>query len=437
MDLVILGAGESGIGAALLAKKHGHDVFVSDRGAIKEAYKRELEHNGIAYEEQQHSWDRIARADEVVKSPGIPDRVPIIKELVSKGVPVISEIEFAGRYTTAKLIGITGSNGKTTTTRLAHHLLTTAGFEVGMAGNVGKSFARSLSEEQHFSCYVLELSSFQLDGIRAFRPDIAMLLNITPDHLDRYEYQMQNYINSKFRIAMNQLPEDVFLYNAEDENIGAYMQTHSLKPRLHPISSQMIEENGLQVGGSTFDMGECSLRGRHNLRNALFAIGAAKLWGAEDEALQRGLNTFASVEHRMERVAVIDEVEYINDSKATNVDAVYYALEAMDKPVVWIAGGQDKGNDYGPLLEVVKSKVRALICLGVDNQKLLDTFTGIAGIIAEARSAEAAVTQAAGLARPGDAVLLSPACASFDLFKNYEDRGKQFKEAVWSQMKTN
>ncbi|MCB0565641.1 MAG: UDP-N-acetylmuramoyl-L-alanine--D-glutamate ligase [Phaeodactylibacter sp.] len=437
MKLTILGAGESGIGAALLAKKHGHDVFVSDRGAIKETYKRELEDNGIAYEEQQHSWDRIARADEVVKSPGIPDRVPIIKELVSKGIPVISEIEFAGRYTTAKLIGITGSNGKTTTTRLAHHLLTTAGFEVGMAGNVGKSFARSLSEEQHFSCYVLELSSFQLDGIRAFRPDIAMLLNITPDHLDRYEYQMQNYINSKFRIAMNQLPEDVFLYNAEDENIGAYMQTHSLKPRLHPISSQMIEENGLQVGGSTFDMGECSLRGRHNLRNALFAIGAAKLWGAEDEALQRGLNTFASVEHRMERVAVIDEVEYINDSKATNVDAVYYALEAMDKPVVWIAGGQDKGNDYGPLLEVVKSKVRALICLGVDNQKLLDTFTGIAGIIAEARSAEAAVTQAAGLARPGDAVLLSPACASFDLFKNYEDRGKQFKEAVWSQMKTN
>ena len=437
MKLTILGAGESGIGAALLAKKHGHDVFVSDRGAIKETYKRELESNGIAYEEQQHSWDRIAGADEVVKSPGIPDRVPIIKELVSKGIPVISEIEFAGRYTTAKLIGITGSNGKTTTTRLAHHLLTTAGFEVGMAGNVGKSFARSLSEEQHFSCYVLELSSFQLDGIRAFRPDIAMLLNITPDHLDRYEYQMQNYINSKFRIAMNQLPEDVFLYNAEDENIGAYMQTHSLKPRLHPISSQMIEENGLQVGGSTFDMGECSLRGRHNLRNALFAIGAAKLWGAEDEALQRGLNTFASVEHRMERVAVIDEVEYINDSKATNVDAVYYALEAMDKPVVWIAGGQDKGNDYGPLLEVVKSKVRALICLGVDNQKLLDTFTGIAGIIAEARSAEAAVTQAAGLARPGDAVLLSPACASFDLFKNYEDRGKQFKEAVWSQMKTN
>ncbi|MCB0558931.1 MAG: UDP-N-acetylmuramoyl-L-alanine--D-glutamate ligase [Lewinellaceae bacterium] len=437
MKLTILGAGESGIGAALLAKKHGHDVFVSDRGAIKETYKRELESNGIAYEEQQHSWDRIAGADEVVKSPGIPDRVPIIKELVSKGIPVISEIEFAGRYTTAKLIGITGSNGKTTTTRLAHHLLTTAGFEVGMAGNVGKSFARSLSEEQHYNYYVLELSSFQLDGIRAFRPDIAMLLNITPDHLDRYEYQMQNYIASKFRIAMNQQPDDVFLYNAEDENIGAYMQSHRLKPRLHPITSRMIEGDSLQAGGSTFDMRESSLRGRHNFMNALFAIGAAKLLGAEDEALQRGLNSFVSVEHRMERVAVIDEVEYVNDSKATNVDAVYFALEAMDKPVIWIAGGQDKGNDYGPLLELVKNKVRALICLGVDNQKLLDTFAGIAGIVYEARSAEAAVAQAAGLARPGEVVLLSPACASFDLFKNYEDRGEQFKEAVRHRMKTN
>ena len=437
MNLVILGAGESGIGSALLARKHGHDVFVSDRGAIKETYKRELESNGIAYEEQQHSWDRIAGADEVVKSPGIPDRVPIIKELVSKGIPVISEIEFAGRYTTAKLIGITGSNGKTTTTRLAHHLLTTAGFEVGMAGNVGKSFARSLSEEQHYNYYVLELSSFQLDGIRAFRPDIAMLLNITPDHLDRYEYQMQNYIASKFRIAMNQQPDDVFLYNAEDENIGAYMQSHRLKPRLHPITSRMIEGDSLQAGGSTFDMRESSLRGRHNFMNALFAIGAAKLLGAEDEALQRGLNSFVSVEHRMERVAVIDEVEYVNDSKATNVDAVYFALEAMDKPVIWIAGGQDKGNDYGPLLELVKNKVRALICLGVDNQKLLDTFAGIAGIVYEARSAEAAVAQAAGLARPGEVVLLSPACASFDLFKNYEDRGEQFKEAVRHRMKTN
>ncbi len=436
MNLVILGAGESGIGAALLAKKHGHNVFVSDRGAIREAYKHELESHGIAYEEQQHSWDRIARADEVVKSPGIPDHVPLIKDLAGKGMPVISEIEFAGRYTTAKLIGITGSNGKTTTTRLAFHLLVTAGLNAGMAGNVGKSFARSLSEEQLHDCYVLELSSFQLDGIRDFRPDIALLLNITPDHLDRYEYRMENYIRSKFRIAMNQQPDDVFLYNAEDENIGAYLQAHPLRPRLHPISSSMIDGNWLRPGGNAFDMQESNLRGRHNFMNALFAVEAARLCGAGDEAIRQGLNSFASVPHRMERVAVIDGVEYINDSKATNVDAVFYALEAMDRPVVWIAGGQDKGNDYGPLLKLAEEKARALICLGVDNGKLLDTFAGRISAITEAHSAEEAVAVAAGLARPGDVVLLSPACASFDLFKNYEDRGEQFKTAVLSRIKT-
>lgn len=436
MNLVILGAGESGIGAALLAKKHGHNVFVSDRGAIREAYKHELESHGIAYEEQQHSWDRIARADEVVKSPGIPDHVPLIKDLAGKGIPVISEIEFAGRYTTAKLIGITGSNGKTTTTRLAFHLLATAGLNAGMAGNVGKSFARSLSEEQLHDCYVLELSSFQLDGIRDFRPDIALLLNITPDHLDRYEYRMENYIRSKFRIAMNQQPDDVFLYNAEDENIGAYLQAHPLRPRLHPISSGMIDGNWLRPGGNAFDMQESNLRGRHNFMNALFAVETARLCGAGDEAIRQGLNSFASVPHRMERVAVIDGVEYINDSKATNVDAVFYALEAMDRPVVWIAGGQDKGNDYGPLLKLAEEKARALICLGIDNGKLLDTFAGRISAITEAHSAEEAVAVAAGLARPGDVVLLSPACASFDLFKNYEDRGEQFKTAVLSRIKT-
>ncbi|MCB0580906.1 MAG: UDP-N-acetylmuramoyl-L-alanine--D-glutamate ligase [Phaeodactylibacter sp.] len=435
MNLSILGAGESGVGTALLARKHGHNVFVSDRGAIKEAYKRELESNGIPYEEQQHSWDRISRADEVMKSPGIPDRAPIVQQLVGKGIPVISEIEFAGRYTTAKLIGITGSNGKTTTTRLAHHLLVTAGIEAGMAGNVGKSFARSLSEERLYPYYVLELSSFQLDGIHAFRPDIAMLLNITPDHLDRYEYEMQLYIRSKFRIAMNQRPEDVFLYNADDGNIGGYMKTHPLRPRLAPIGSGMIDGQVLHIGDSAFDLRESRLRGRHNCMNALFALSAARLWGAADEALQQGLNTFVPVAHRMELVAEIDGVEYINDSKATNVDAVFYALEAMARPVVWIAGGQDKGNDYGPLLGLVKDKVRALICLGADNRKLADAFAGKAETITEARSAEEAVTEAARLARPGDAVLLSPACASFDLFKNYEDRGEQFKEAVRSRMK--
>jgi len=434
--LTILGAGESGVGAAILAKKHGHDVFVSDRGAIKETYKHELESHGIAYEEQQHSWDRISTAGEVVKSPGIPDQAPIIKELAGKGIPVISEIEFAGRYTTAKLIGITGSNGKTTTTRLAFHLLLAAGLDAGMAGNVGKSFARSLSEAHHHAYYVLELSSFQLDGIRSFRPDIAMLLNITPDHLDRYEHRMENYIRSKFRIAMNQQPDDVLLYNAEDENIGAYLQTHGLQPRLQPVSSRMIDGHLLRLGGSAFDMSQSSLRGRHNFMNALFAIEAARILGVDDEAIQKGLGSFVNVAHRMEQVAVIDGVEYINDSKATNVDAVYYALEAMDKPVVWIAGGQDKGNDYGPLMELVQKKARALVCLGVDNRKLLDTFAGKIRTITEARSAGEAVGLASALARAGDVVLLSPACASFDLFKNYEDRGEQFKAAVLSLRKT-
>lgn len=435
MKLVVLGAGESGLGAAILAKQKGHDVFVSDRGAISERYRSELEQRGIAYEEGQHDWARIAQADEVVKSPGIPDGVPIIKQLVGKGIPVISEIEFAGRYTTAKLLGITGSNGKTTTTKLAYHLLATAGFDVEMAGNVGNSFARCLSEGSR-AYYVLELSSFQLDGIDAFRPDIAMLLNITPDHLDRYEYKMENYIRSKFRIGQSQRAADVFIYNTEDENISAYLHTHRLPARLQGVGSNMIAGEGLEVDGSRFDLSHSSLRGRHNFLNALFAIQAAKLWGADDEAIQEGLNTFASVEHRMESVGFAAGVEYINDSKATNVDAVYYALEAMNRPTVWIAGGQDKGNDYGPLLKLAKEKVCALVCLGLDNKKLLDTFSGIIPTVEEARSAEEAVEKAAGLAPAGSVVLLSPACASFDLFKNYEDRGQQFKAAARKHIKT-
>ena len=433
--IVVLGAGESGVGAAILAKQKGHDVFVSDKGAISERYQRELESHGIAYEQQQHSWERIALADEVVKSPGIPDRVPIVQQLVSKGIPVISEIEFAGRYTTAKLIGITGSNGKTTTTKLTYHLLATAGFDVVMAGNVGNSFARSISEEQH-EYYVLELSSFQLDGIEAFRPDIAMLLNISPDHLDRYDYKMENYIRSKFRITKSQRPNDIFLFNAEDEHIGAYLQEHQLQAKLAPVSNSSIEDARLHVAGSTYDLSQSSLRGRHNYMNALFAIQAARIWGAAEEAIQQGLNTFVSVEHRMEQVALIDGVTYINDSKATNVDAVFYALEAMDRPTIWIVGGQDKGNDYGPLMELVKTKVRAMICLGIDNQKLIGAFSSIVSTIEEARSAEEAVAIAFRLAREGDIVLLSPACASFDLFKNYEDRGRQFKDAVRKRIKT-
>jgi UDP-N-acetylmuramoylalanine--D-glutamate ligase len=431
--IAILGAGESGVGAALLAAQKGYDVWVSERGAIGESYRRELDAAGIAYEEGQHDWERIAQADEVVKSPGIPDGVPIIKQLVGKGTPVISEIEFAGRYTTAKVLGITGSNGKTTTTKLAYHLLATAGFDVEMGGNVGNSFARCLTEGSR-AYYVLELSSFQLDGIQAFRPDIAMLLNITPDHLDRYEYKMENYIRSKFRIAQSQRPEDVFIYNAEDANIGAYLREHRLKPQLIGLGSGNIDGEVLQVGDSQFDLADSNLRGRHNQMNALFAVQAAKIWGADDAAIQRGLDTFVSVEHRMEIVGTVAGVEYINDSKATNVDAVYYALEAMTRPTVWIAGGQDKGNDYSPLLKLAQDKVAALVCLGLDNQKLIDAFSGIVPIVEEARSAAEAVDKAAGLAPEGSCVLLSPACASFDLFNNYEDRGRQFKAAVRERM---
>lgn len=428
-NIVILGAGESGVGAALLAQQNRHHVFVSDRGGIAEKYKRELESHGIAYEEGQHTRDRILQADEVIKSPGIPDHVPLIKELVSKGIPVIAEIEYAARYHQSKVMGITGSNGKTTTTRLAFHLLQTAGFDVEMGGNVGKSFARCLTEA-HRAYYVLELSSFQLDGIVDFRPDIGMILNISPDHLDRYDYKMENYIRSKFRISMNQRPEDVFLYQAENEHIAAFLPEHDIRAEALPILRAALTAKGFTAGGHHFDLQPTKLRGEHNAFNALFATTAALRWGAAPEAIQRGLETFTPVPHRMEVVGTYQGVEYINDSKATNVDAVYYALDAMPKGVVWIAGGQDKGNDYEPLLPLVREKVRAMVALGIDNTKLKATFGGLVDIFVEARSAEEAVEQAAGLAKNGEKVLLSPACASFDLFKNYEQRGELFKAAV-------
>lgn len=427
--IVILGAGESGVGAALLAQQNRQDVFVSERGAISEIHKRELESHGIAYEEGQHSLDRILQADEVIKSPGIPDRVPLIQELVSKGIPVIAEIEYAGRYTDANIVGITGSNGKTTTTRLLFHLLHTAGFDVEMGGNVGKSFARCLAEGQH-THYVLELSSFQLDGIRSFRPDISMLLNISPDHLDRYEYKMENYIRSKFRIAMNQRAGDAFLYKEADEHIAAYLPEHHIRAEQVPIQPGQVTADGISAGGHFFELGHTQLLGAHNYYNSLFAITAALRWGAPPEALRQGLQSFRAVEHRLETVGSYGGVAYINDSKATNVDAVYYALDAMPDSVVWIAGGQDKGNDYAPLLPLVEQKVHALVALGADNAKLLEAFRPMVAKAVEARSAEEAVKQAAALAKPGDTVLLSPACASFDLFKNYEDRGEQFKAAV-------
>lgn len=429
MKIAILGAGESGTGAALLAKARGHEVFVSDSGVVQEHYRQELAANGIPFEEGSHTWERILTADEVVKSPGIPDKAPLVKALRENGVPVISEIEFASRYAGAFIIGITGSNGKTTTTRLVWHLLQTAGLNAGLGGNVGYSFAR-LALEAKWDYYVLELSSFQLDGVAQFRPDIALLLNITPDHLDRYDYRMENYVASKFRIAMNQRPEDIFIFNADDPNISAYMQENRIAARSIPIGESAIEGTRIKAGAMTFDMRDTPLQGRHNYMNALFAVQAAQALGASEAAIREGLNSFVNVPHRMELVGEVAGVRYINDSKATNVDAVFYALDAMATPVIWVVGGQDKGNDYEPVQQLVRDKVKAIVCLGADNRKIAEVFRNDVPRIEETQSAEAAVRVAASLAEPGDTVLLSPACASFDLFRNYEDRGDQFREAV-------
>lgn len=428
--IAVLGAGESGVGAALLAKKQGFDVFVSDHGTIKEGYKKELKKHGIPNEEGRHTEARLLDASEIIKSPGIPDQAPLVRKLREAGRPVISEIEFASRFTEAMLIGITGSNGKTTTTRLTHHLLLTGGRAAGMAGNVGNSFARLLAEEEPKPIYVLELSSFQLDGILDFRPHLAMILNITPDHLDRYENRMQNYIRSKFRIIRNQKMEDLFLYNGENDNILRHMAGKTFLPECIALTSRQIEEKTLHVDHAVFELGNPVLRGRHNAMNALFAVTACRYLGVADEDIQRGVDTFVNVSHRMELVAEKNGVAFYNDSKATNVDAAYYALGAMEAPVVWIAGGQDKGNDYGPLEPMVREKVKAIVCLGADNEKIVRTFGELVDVIVETNSAQEAVREAARLAAPGDAVLLSPACASFDLFRNYEDRGDQFKTAV-------
>lgn len=429
MKIAILGAGESGTGAALLAKAKGYEVFVSDLGAIQDHFKRELEAEGIEYEEGKHTWERILTAEEVIKSPGIPDKAPLVKALRENGIPVISEIEFAARYSTTFTIGITGSNGKTTTTRLTWHLLHQAGLKAGLGGNVGYSFAR-LVLEGNYDYFVLELSSFQLDGVLKFRPDIAMLLNITPDHLDRYEYKMENYVASKFRITMNQSERDLFIFNADDANMSEFMSRNTIVARRAPIEESSIDGSSIKVGNAVFDMSETPLQGRHNYMNALFAVQTAKEMGLSDEAIRAGLKSFVNVPHRMERIAEINGVQYVNDSKATNVDAVFYALDAMTTPVVWIVGGQDKGNDYEPLRQLVRQKVRAIVCLGVDNTKIVEFFGSDVADITETNSAEAAAWAAMKWALPGDTVLLSPACASFDLFRNYEDRGDQFREAV-------
>ncbi|MEO1258732.1 MAG: UDP-N-acetylmuramoyl-L-alanine--D-glutamate ligase [Bacteroidota bacterium] len=435
MKITVLGAGESGVGAALLAQSLGFEVFVSDTGKIKENYERELADKGIPKEEGKHTWTNICDSDLIVKSPGIPDATPLILKLIAQGIPVISEIEFASRYTTADIIGITGSNGKTTTTRLTYHLLKTAGFNAAIGGNVGVSFARNITENK-YDYHVLEVSSFQLDGIVSFRPNVAILLNITPDHLDRYEYKMENYVRSKFRIAMNQRENDMLILNADNPAIQRFMNSDRFRKSDHlPRMIKVFEDFGstrfLKVGESEFDMQQCVLKGQHNFFNATCAILAAKSLDIKDADIQQGLNTFVNDPHRLELVANINHVDYINDSKATNVDSVFQALQAMEKPIVWIAGGTDKGNDYSPLLKVAEEKVKALICLGKDNQKLLEVFSPLIKNIEETRSAKEAVERATIYAEKGDVVLLSPACASFDLFKNYMDRGEKFKAAVF------
>ncbi|MEY4604970.1 MAG: hypothetical protein RIT43_2262 [Bacteroidota bacterium] len=437
--IAILGAGESGVGAAVLAKKMGWKVFVSDFGKIKEEYTRELQELNVDFEEGGHTLERILASDLVIKSPGIPDSVPVMKAVQTKGIKVVSEIEFGGYYSSARTICITGSNGKTTTTLLTHHILKKAGISVGMAGNVGSSFARQVANEMH-EWYVLELSSFQLDDMSDFRANIAVLTNITPDHLDRYEYNMQNYINSKFRILQNQTSEDWFIYNYDDEVIRKELTKRDVKARTAPFSlKEKIETGGyadaqqitININDQfTMSIHDLALKGKHNTQNSLASGIASRILEIRKEVVRESLEDFVNVEHRLEFVAKVHGIEFINDSKATNVNSTWFALESMDKPTVWIVGGVDKGNDYSELMDLVRDKVKAIICLGVDNKKLIDTFSGVIPTIVEARSAMEAVAYGYRLAKSDETVLLSPACASFDLFENYEDRGNQFKSAV-------
>jgi UDP-N-acetylmuramoylalanine--D-glutamate ligase len=444
--IVILGSGESGTGAALLARYLGYDVFVSDKGPIKEQFKQELDAHNIAWEENQHTLDKILNATEIIKSPGIPEKSEVMQAIRARGIQVIGEIEFGFRHAgKCQIVAITGSNGKTTTTELTYHLLQTAGLNVRKGGNVGNSFARmALHDIQNKQTkntsriFVLEVSSFQLDDIQQFRAKIAMLLNITPDHLDRYDYKLENYARSKFRVTLNQQRGDKFIYHGYDPEVARALQTATRNtasaPKAIAIRKGFYKNGQIKVGKYTFDMAESALRGPHNMFNAVCAVRAALLLGANTEKIQQGLNSFTPPPHRLEKVAVIDGVTWINDSKATNVDSVFYALQAMDRPTVWIVGGQDKGNDYSPLLKFVKKNVKAIVCMGVDNSKIIKVFGSMKKPLVETRSAKEAVTAAATLATTGDAVLLSPACASFDLFKNYEDRGAQFREAVLERM---
>ena len=437
--IVVLGGGESGSGAAVLAKVKGFDVFLSDRSPIKENYKELLQKYEIPFEEGTHTEELILNADEVIKSPGIPETAPMMIEILKRRIPVISEIEFAGRYTNAKMICITGSNGKTTTTLLTYHILKSGGLHVGLAGNVGKSLALQVATE-NFDYYVIELSSFQLDNMYEFKANIAVLLNITPDHLDRYNYEMQNYVDAKFRITRNQTEQDAFIYWKDDPIISREVNNHPPKARSYPFAesgqnlSAFVESQQMIVNtiGRHFEIGldELALEGKHNLLNSMAASLSANILDIKKEEIRAALSDFQGVEHRLEKVAMINGVEYINDSKATNVNSCWYALQSMKRPVVLILGGKDKGNDYTEIEQLVKEKVSGLIFLGVDNSKLHQFFDPMHNPTCDAGSMEEAVRQAATMASNGDIVLLSPCCASFDLFKSYEDRGVQFKEHV-------
>ena len=447
--IVVLGGGISGYGTAILAKKEGHDVFLSDAGAISPLYRSRLEQWGVEFEEGGHTVEKILNAAEVVKSPGIPDKAPIVVAIREKGIPVISEMEFAARYMGgAKTICITGSNGKTTTTSLIYKILADAGFNVALGGNIGESFAYSVATGG-YDWYVLELSSFQLDGMFDFRANIAVLMNITPDHLDRYNYCFQNYVDSKMRIVQNQKSNDCFIYSADDETIMAELTKHPLRSRELPFMAKSAvassagdaflsgESFTARVGNTSVDIDtqKMQIKGLHNAYDAMAAALAALAAGVAPEQVAQSIYDFSPVEHRLEPVAEIDGVQYINDSKATNVDSVWYALESMTRPVVWIAGGTDKGNDYSPLMEFARKKVHTLICMGVDNSKLERDFAGVVPTIVSTDSLDSAMRAAVAAAKSGDSVLLSPACASFDLFKNYCQRGELFKEWVNTNLK--
>ena len=438
--IVVLGGAESGVGAAVLAKVKGHEVFLSDKGKIKDEYVETLKKWDIPYEEGRHTEELILNADEVVKSPGIPGTVPMVQKLRAQGTHIVSEIEFASRYDSAKKICITGSNGKTTTTSLIYYLLQNAGLNVGLGGNIGKSYAYQVATE-HFDYYVLEISSFQLDDVYDFKPDIAIITNITPDHLDRYDHKMENYVAAKFNITKNLTRDDCFIFDSDDDITIGHLDNIILRCKMLPFSQEKEVEQGaflrddkivLRYEEEETDLylQELALGGKHNIYNSMAAALAAKASGIDNEVIRNSLATFQPIEHRLEPVLSIKDVLYINDSKATNIDSAWYALECQKRPVVWIVGGTDKGNDYSILNDLVREKVKAIVCLGVDNAKIHAAFGSMGKPMADALSAEEAVRKSAEFAEPGDVVLLSPCCASFDLFKNYEDRGQQFKDAV-------